>query len=176
LGLCSLADVKAQLNITDTTFDTELQAYIDGVTIAIERITGPIEQRSVTERHWDGPALALRRRPVISLTSITAVATAGTVVNTTDVTTDLATGIVVNKDLTNFTGGPWDVVYLAGYAVVPPNVNLAARITIQHMWETQRGMGNAAADQEEVAYIYVAKESLPRRAIELLKPKTPGMA
>lgn len=176
MSLCSLAEVKLQLNITDTTFDTELQAYIDGVKAPIEQLVGPVEQRTVTERHWNGPALALRQRPVISVTSIVPLFTDGTAVNVTDTTTDLKSGIVVYKDGSCFTGGPWDVTYQAGYTTVPANVNLAARITVQHVWETQRGLAAGAADQEEVAYIYVTKESLPRRATELLHKRMPGIA
>jgi hypothetical protein len=146
--LVSLDDAKAQLNITDTSVDDELRAYLEATTTVIETyLDKAIVRRTVTERRNLGTPAAysppgsiqrfpLLHTPVISLTSITSadggmswspaamwVSDAGVV--------EVLSGAVV--------WGPVSIVYEAGMTQVPANYGLAARMVVQHLWRTQRG-------------------------------------
>lgn len=73
-GLVSLDDVKTHLHIdlTDTDQDAELQGFIDAATPIIEDVVGPVVGRVFTEWHAaNGDLVLLRRRPVISISSVT---------------------------------------------------------------------------------------------------------
>lgn len=74
-ALVSLADVKNHLNIKaeNTDNDGELQDAIDTASDVVESIVGSLARRTVTETYSGNgtPGLALRRPPVISVTSVT---------------------------------------------------------------------------------------------------------
>lgn len=142
MALLSLDDAKQQLNIDTNTQDSELQAYIEGITAAIEAHVGPVENRSVTETH-DVPTsgarvLVLRQTPAVSLTSVTPVLTNGTQYDVASLDLDGATGTVRRLDGGRLYG-PLRFIYVAGRGVVPPTINLAARIMLQHLYRTQYG-------------------------------------
>lgn len=141
MTLLTLVDAKLQLNIdaADTSLDTELQAYVDAAVSVVERHVGEaVDVRAFTEQRVGGVrwSLVLSWPPVVSLTSVTSLD--GT--RTWDVT-DLHVGSAgVARVLS---GDPFDgdleVVYQAGYSTPPANYNLAGRIIVQHLWQTQRG-------------------------------------
>ncbi|MEH0423123.1 head-tail connector protein [Streptomyces sp. B21-083] len=179
MALLTLAEAKAQLDITTTTDDVELQVYVDGVTAAIEAHVGPVENRAVTETH-DIPAcgarvLVLRETPAVSLTSVVAVLANGAGYNVADLDLDGPTGIVRRLDGGRLYG-PLRFVYQAGRGTVPATLNLAGRIMVQHLWRTQYGASRAGAGigggddfsvSEPVAGWGYA---IPNRVLQLLEP------
>lgn len=151
MAIITLADAKLQLNKTSTTDDTELQFFVTAACIIVEQLAGAVEQRTVTEtvRQRGGVcSLVLATRPVVSVTTMTSIRDA-TVYDVTALYVDSAlAGIVRRRDGGAITGGPWTVVYVAGRSAVPANIGLAARILVQHLWETQRGTQLNAARLE----------------------------
>lgn len=183
MALLTLDDAKAQLNITSTGSDVELQAYVDSVTAVVERFVGPVEQREVSEVvDGHGVSLCLRQTPVVSLTSVTPLLSGGTAVNVADVVVDQATGVVRRLAGGSWCGGPWTVVYMAGRGVVPPTINLAARMLLQHLWRTQnaaRGPVLAGGDDFSVGEpVPGFGYAVPNRVLQLLEPYRlpPGVA
>ncbi|MER7814080.1 head-tail connector protein [Streptomyces sp. NPDC096153] len=181
MALLTLAEAKAQLDIDSTAHDTELQAYVDAVTPVIERITGPVENRTVTEQvNSRSNLLALSQAPVVSLTSLTPLLAGGQAVDVGDLVLDGEAGVVRRVDGGSFAGGPWTAVYVAGRGTVSPTINLAARILVQHLWRTQygpaRGGGSDDYDVNEPAPGW--GYAVPNRVLQLLEPfkAPPGVA
>lgn len=179
MGLLTLAEAKAQLDIDTTSYDTELQAYVDGVTAAIEAHVGPVENRSVTETH-DTPSsgarmLVLRETPAVSLASVAAVLAGGSGYDVAALDLDGATGTVMRLDGGRLYG-PLRITFTAGRGTVPATINLAARIMVQHLWRTQYGAtrglagiggGDDASVNEPIAGWGYA---IPFRVLQLLEP------
>lgn len=155
----SVVEVDKELNLgADTSQDAELAGFIDAAAKMIENVTGPITPNTYTEVHDGGAAkLALRRVPVISVTSITEYVgltgyplTLQPLGATNDnygySLDDPITGVITRRSsagiLSPFMGGrsAVTVTYIAGRATVPANVRLAALELIREMWSsTQRG-------------------------------------
>lgn len=184
MALLSLADAKAQLNLTATRDDAELQVYVDAVTAVIERHTGPVITRPVTEVvRGRGMALVLTQTPVVALVSLTPLVAGGPVIGPDDVWVDEATGAVYRVDGARWTGGPWRAAYTAGRGdTVPPTINLAARILIQHLWRTQRPTRGTLAgggdDMSSADAVPGWGYAIPNRVLQLLEPykAPPGVA
>lgn len=172
MALLNLAEAKAQLNITGDTDDLELQAYIDALPAVIERIVGPVENRTVTEMiDGYGTRLALSQVPAVSLTSLTPVLTGGLAIDAGDVVLDGESGILRRRDGAAFRGGPWTAVYVAGRGEVSPTINLASRMLLQHLWRTQLaqargGLAGGGGDFEPIPGLAYA---VPNRVLELLE-------
>lgn len=139
--LVSLEELREHLRMspTDVTFDARLLRLVDGITPAIEFVTGPILQRVYTNETYDGGSwfITLRHRPVMSVQSV--VEYRGPVpYNLTQIPTpDLGqfysyhfepagriTRRTAGGGLTPFPSGADQVVvtYVAGMATVPANV------------------------------------------------------
>lgn len=75
LDVVTLAEAKALLNIgaSDTTKDTALALKITAVSRRLDRLCGPIVQRTVTDEVHPGgcPSIRVRRWPVASFTTVT---------------------------------------------------------------------------------------------------------
>lgn len=179
MALLTLAEAKAQLDIDTTAHDTELQAYVDGVTMAIEAHVGPVENRSVTEVH-EIPAcgvqmLVLRQTPAVSLTSVVPVLTNGTTYTVASLDLDGATGVVRRIDGGRLYG-PLRWVYVAGRGSVPATINLAARVMVQHLWRTQYGASRGGAgigggeDFSVTEPVAGWGYAIPNRVLQLLEP------
>ncbi|WP_172384799.1 head-tail connector protein [Streptomyces sp. MNP-20] len=185
MALLTLAEAKAQLNITDTANDTELQAYVDGVTAAIEAHVGPVENRTVTEKHdlsrCGVRQLVLRQTPAVSLTSVSPVLSGGTTYTVASLDLDGPTGVVCRLDGGRLYG-PLRVVYVAGRGTVAPTINLAARIMVQHLWRTQYGASRGLAavgggdDYSVTEPVGGWGYAIPNRVLELLEPYKLGPA
>ncbi|MFI6249045.1 hypothetical protein [Streptomyces sp. NPDC051016] len=181
MAIVTLAAVKAQLNIddSDSTHDVELQLFADAVTIPIERELGRVvEVRTFSDeiRLTGGRTFQLSRTPVVSMTSLTSLD--GT--RTWDVS---PSAIYVDKEagrVTLLTGpavtGSALALYQAGEIETEANTRLAALITIQHLWETQRGAMGVQLGGEGETWVPGKGFALPRRAIELLDSNLPGVA
>ncbi|MFB6424644.1 head-tail connector protein [Streptomyces microflavus] len=178
MALLTLAEAKAQLDYDGDANDAEIQAYIDALTPVIELHTGPVENRTVTETVTGrGPLLALTQVPVVSVTSVTPQLSSGLAVDLSDVVLDPDAGVIRRLDGGSWSGGPWTAVYVAGRGGVPPTINLAARMLLQHLWRTQYGAarGGGGADdfnvnEPVIGYGY----AIPNRVLHLLEAfKTP---
>lgn len=179
LYLVSLRDVKDILNITTTTYDEELRAYIESATNAAEDHRDEIiAKRTVTYKNmfYGCTELVLPKRPVISLTSVVNVET-GLSYNTSGYNLNNSTG-----KLRALTGGSFigllEFTYVAGYRVVPAPFSLAVRMIVQHLWETQRGpMGASrfAGGLDDAALMRFRSMDIfvPPRAQELLGDRMP---
>ncbi|MBI1757980.1 MAG: hypothetical protein HYR62_01910 [Actinobacteria bacterium] len=176
MPILSLADAKAQLNITSTANDVELGDYIGAIDDAIETHVGAVLDRTVSEVvELAGYGLLVATRPVTSLTSLTSVSDGTTYDVGGLYVKDAGAGIIRRRDgLPLAVGGyapAWTLTYVAGRgATAPSSINLAARIILQHLWETQRGgsrrpgMGGDNLDPQ----FLVMGFAVPRRAVELL--------
>ncbi|MFE6482399.1 head-tail connector protein [Streptomyces sp. NPDC057757] len=185
MALLTLAEAKAQLDIDTTTDDVELQVYVDALTAAIERHVGPVEDREVTEViDGRGTAVCVTQVPVISVTSLTPLLAGGAALETGDLAVDKDAGVIRRTDGGSFSGGPWTAVYEAGRGGIPPTINLAARILLQHLWRTQygasRGLSGVGGGED-----YSVTEpipgwgyAIPNRVLQLLEPYKvpPGVA
>lgn len=174
-----LQDAKQACNVTSTAYDNELQAYVDTITANLEAATGgPIVTRQVTERvpiTANYRSLVLRQRPVVSVVSITDIAS-GSVMDLSDIEVDTNAGIVRRKRQWPFiywgTSG-YQVAYMAGLGtIVPASINTAARIIIAHLWKTQRGPGMAPVPATDGVMLPGMSFAIPNRAAELLRPYT----
>lgn len=187
LDLVSLADAKAQLNITSTGSDVELAGFISAATKPIERIVGPVIARPVTEV-WDGGRyqLVLRKPPVLSVTSVT---DSGTVLDPSSYKVDGPSGVlsrVAGPSLLPFLPGVQSVtvVYQAGRAAdvaavtaTFPDIRLAALIIVQHLWQTQRpAAGNPFTQGGSDDYDPRSSFAVPRKVTELLGDPVGGFA
>lgn len=182
MALLTLAEAKAQLDIDGTSDDVELQAYIDALTPVIERYTGPVETREVTET-VDGRStrLALTQVPAVSLTSLTPLLLGGLVIDVADLYLDGDSGVLRRKNGGVFYGGPWTAVYTAGRGAVPPTINLAARILLQHLWRTQYGAARGGGGSDDYAVTEPVAGwgyAIPNRVLQLLEAYRvpPGVA
>lgn len=173
--IVSLADIKQQLNMTSTADDEELRAYLEAATGVIETFLGrAVVRRSFTEEHSATGEIMLNWTPVVSITSVASVDGVTTWspsdlhVSTSGVVTAKASGTALQGDVV--------VTYVAGAAVVPGNWTLAARMIVQHLWETQRGAkGSAHAGGLDTPGAGFTRYgfAIPNRAKELL---TGGLA
>lgn len=182
-ALCTLAEIKAQLNKTSTADDVELQSYIDAVTAAVEDYCGAVLPTTTTE--WHDPlecTLTLRER----CASVTTVAEyRGTVAYPLTVAADPSSAttysFMVDPSLPDVlirlsaSGYPQEwfgrvkVVYTAGFAVIPTSLNLAARLIVQTMWRTQNGgAGLPQLSDEPDTQVAGFDSPIPSRALVLM--------
>lgn len=195
-GPVALADVRAMLNITDTSQDDEIRGYMDAAAAMIANVVGPVTRTTYTEVHdGGGTKIALRRLPVISITSITEYVgltgyplTSQPLGSTTDnygySLDDPLTGIVTRRSsagmLTPYLGGRGavTVTYVAGRTSVPANIRLAALELIREMWSsTQRGNSSGrpvpGGDEATNQPVYVSADLPPMVRRLLMSEQTP---
>ncbi|GGZ28449.1 hypothetical protein GCM10010387_22390 [Streptomyces inusitatus] len=181
MALLTLAEAKAQLNIETSADDAELLAYIDALTSVIEQHVGPVETRQVTETiQGRSPRICLTHIPAVALVSVTPAIPAGSPLDLGGLLLDAPTGIVHHRTGT-FAGTLWIAVYTAGRSAIPPTINLAARLLLQHLWRTQNGSargGGGADDYAVTEPIPGFGYAVPNRVLELLEPfkLPPGVA
>jgi hypothetical protein len=181
-----LQDAKDMLNIPQatTSSDAEIQAYIATIESSLEGLTGgPLVNRVITGERAELSnwlcTLQVRQRPLVSVTSITTVAS-GTVI-------DISAGLDVNpasRTVQRKDGSPFAadsaavlVTYVAGWGTqVPAALNLAARIILQHLWTTQRGSVSLPMQGgDEMAMLPGMGFAIPRAAAELLNGTVNGI-
>jgi hypothetical protein len=166
--IVSLSDAKELLRFQGTTTaDEELRRYNQAATDMIERYLDQIVVRRpvIGEEHFTGRSLYysyaapsypsarvvrgiyLNKRPVLSLASVATLDG----LYTWDVSQ-----LIVNSETAEvkpLPGAPnlWGnivVDYVAGYQIIPANIQEAARIIIQHLWATRRGLGGNLITQQ----------------------------
>jgi hypothetical protein len=180
--ICSLEDVKAELNMPPTVVvnDDELWLYIAATTPVVEDIVGRVLQSTLTETFDGGKAAVLLSERAASITSVTVNGVA-----TTNYVADLASGIVYagsTSGPTSFAYGRQNVVvtYVAGGTAIDPNITLAARIIAAHQYQVgQQGRTGRGRGLEDVT-ILGSGFAVPSRALQLLEPvaarRMPGFA
>ena len=148
--LVSLADAKAFLNITSSSSDDELRAFILKATDIAERRTGRRFRASTFVESYSArdEVVVLRQFPVVSVTSV--VEDGVTLTAGTDYVVDTTNGTVVRG--TSTSSLQWaegnnniTITYRAG-AINATAQQLVEELT-RHLWRTQRGaspmsMGN----------------------------------
>lgn len=174
-----LSDAKDALNIlqTTTTYDNEVQSYLDTIEAGLETIIGgPIVNRTIANERvrqtYTNPVLVLRQRVVQSVTSIVD-EWSGATLDLSSIVVDQVTNMVSRKgNLPFLFRGPWCLVsYVAGQGTaVAPAFNAAAKIILAHLWSTQRGPGLAPVPNMDVTYLPGMSYGIPNRALELLRP------
>ncbi len=165
----SLADVRAHLNITDTTADDELRRIVDVASSTGEAWTGRVFGRRtcVDVLSGSGPFLALKACPVLSVSSVTengaAVPVGGYALTSPE-------GGVLSR-VSGWSARDWargsgnvTVTYVAGYHVQPPTDVQGALEMARHLWQTQRGSIRARANNDPGM---MATFSVPLRVQEL---------
>jgi uncharacterized phiE125 gp8 family phage protein len=145
VSLLDLTAVKPHLKIDQSTDDTVLQAKLDAAEAYVSRQSGGVGAlavAAVTERvEGYRPTLSLRRRPVVSVMSVTDAG--GNVLTVADLDVDLERGRIGYSPIAPVVFPmPWyEVVYQSGYASAADLGDLAeaVRLMTQHFYATQRG-------------------------------------
>jgi hypothetical protein len=179
--LVPLQDAKDALNIKQsvTASDDEIMRKVSAIEAGIERITGgPIINRTITERAEivdSYSAILLRKRPIVSVTSITALGSV-TPLTVADLDIDVNASILRRKLGWPFYGPfyQWQpavtVVYVAGWGpAVPPAIAEAATDILKHWWESQRsGVSLPRFGAEGVTQLPGMAFAIPNMALEKL--------
>lgn len=177
--LFSDQEALAQLNLPVNFTDDSLATYIGASTRAVERHVGAIVSKDLVETYdGGGPAIVLRSRPVLAVTSVT---DAGTVLDPSQYKVYADAGILA-RVVGNFDGSSplsVTVAYTVGRDVVEDDWKLAGLIILQDLWATKRASagpvpGGASGGGDEA--LVRANYRLPRRALELLGAAVPGIA
>ena len=167
MSVVTLAQVKTHLNITVTTYDTELQTFIDSAEAAIAEKTGPLTSVATTERVRGGgsPGLVVRETPIVSLTSVTPVG--GAALTVADLTVTKSAGVIEWTSGATFRSEWYDVVYQAGRSTVPEDLKTGVKELVRHTWAaSQRGAPRGAAaaaqagPQSAHLFVYMVQEHI----------------
>ena len=175
IPLVSLADAKAFLNITGTTYDDELRRFLDAATDTCERYAGRALRRRTYTENLDGSDLGanpivLQWLPVLAVTSV----------QENGVTIDPSMYVLDDINGLLLRGGQWSpmpwqrgrgnvtVTYQAGYADPPPTAIEAVLVLLKHTWETQRGAMDARSVMAGETYDPRTSYAIPYRVREKL--------
>lgn len=194
LDLVTLAEAKAALaGITNanTTWDSELAAYITAVSRRFDELCGPIVVRTITDERHDGSttSIFLRHPPVFTVTTVTeysnttaqVLAAETFAVNTSyDYLLDARLGIIhrrASASGTRFAPTGVKVTYVAGRyattATVDRQFKLAALITLAHIWRKENGGGSDIRGAEGDTG-FLPGFAIPNMALELVKGELRG--
>lgn len=182
LDLLSSTEAKAALNVTVSTHDTEIAAYVTAVSLQLDNLCGPVVTRTITSESHDGgwPQVFLRKRPVSSVTAVSeysgATETALTAESPGTSGTYLVDGSIVRRrsgfGLACFADGRKNVLvtYTAGrYAstgAVEEHFKGAARLALTNLWRREQGVGTETFGA--VATQLVPGFALPNAVLDLL--------
>lgn len=184
--LLTLGDARAAIGIpaTERSKDDDLTFYVAAVTPIIEDIVGPIASRACDEWHDGGvSSIVLLTSPVLTVTSVSETA-GGVTYDLTEqpldedvrtpygFTVDTDSGVVERRSSGSsypFAGGRRNVrvVYTAGRAEVPPNVRLAARRLLRHLWQQEQQGGRPAMSGAEPTVVTPSGYAVPKVVVEL---------
>lgn len=204
--IISLADAREALRFTTTDLDEDLRPFVEATTAIVEQQKGEaVVKRQVTEEYrrgqyqygapygityypsgypasWYGVSgVSLRTIPVISLTDVRTVDNLFTW-DVTQLHVDKKTGLVTPLPGSPILFGDLQISYLAGYEIIPATIQQAARIIIQHLWSTRRGIvqatlsGRGGMSQLQQNILTILGYAVPPAAVELLGTRTPVIA
>lgn len=157
MALVALGDVKEQLQKLKSTDESALQLHLDAAESMVKSMCVPLEPATVTD-YCDGGSttVLLSQYPVSAVTSVTSYDTAGNslvVLEAGGVTgrfdgwrLDAAAGVLHRVGFRYWPAGFGNiaVVYQVGPAVVPPEVERAVIVLVEHLWQFRRLAGPAA--------------------------------
>lgn len=174
--LCTLDEAKLELDKYDAADDDELASYLEAVTAPVERICGPVlpvARVEVVEAYGD--TLVLPDDRVASVSTVTG--RSGPLAPAVGGLFGGSSGYLLDGPMLRSTGLPfhglYEVSYTAGFATVPPAINLAARKIVRSWWQSQRGGqvgGGFTAGSPEDDYPPMAELPIPAVAMTLLEP------
>jgi hypothetical protein len=157
--IISLDEAKTFLDITSSTYDSELGGFITTASLAWVNRVGPVAGSPVYDEWYNGggPTIVLRHTPVQSITSITEAYTDSIAYTLTSdpldgtgtsgtygYTLETSRGLLVRRASgfpISFASGTRNIhiVYVAGYATTPADIKEAVMSLLKQGWETQRG-------------------------------------
>lgn len=158
--LVGLGEVKEYLNIasSDRTHDAELVRFADAMVPVVEKITGPVLQRTYQNEAYDGggAVIMLRHYPVIQILSV--IEYRGPVPYQLSEITSIDVGSIysymyeppgaivrrsVGGGMTTFPPGSGAVLvsYLAGFSKVPDNIRMAVLELVRVNYQRTQQMG-----------------------------------
>lgn len=163
--IIGLADARAELNHVSNVNDDELRLYIAAATPVIEEIVGAVLVATKTETFDGGKSAVLLSERASTVTSVTVDGVA-----TTNYVANLDSGIVYSGSSgapTCFTAGRQNVVvtYTTGSSTIDPNVVLAARVVVAHLY--QNGQQARRGKNQPDVTVLPSGFAVPTRAIEL---------
>jgi hypothetical protein len=171
--LIDLAQAKSALNMTSTSNDDEITAYILAATEIINRECGysaPTTFTETTTGRVDASGqmrIVLQRTPVLSVSSITTQMIGLPPIDLTYVTMNPSAGTLYFKNWYAFYG-PLVVTYVAGRDLRSRRLcKTACAIIVQDLWQTQRGavpLPTAAVDESGPQ-----SSGIPYRALQLMR-------
>lgn len=175
--IISLSDAKRRLKQTSTTEnDDDIREYLAAITGVVEKLTGAVMVRQVTERvRAGGMFIALNRTPVYipatqtyQIISMTPVLTYGLVYDLSLLTVDVDLGIMRHTAGLPFIYGPYDITYTVGRPIVPDNIILGTAIILRHLWALERPGDRSGLNQPDNDVSMMFGFSIPNRALEIL--------
>lgn len=170
-SLLSLADAKAQLNITSTKYDEQLRGFLEATTSIVESYVGPVVRRQYTRRvRGYRPQIPLPHTQVLSVDNIVVVLTGTGPVDLSQVIVDTPSGIISLRSSFTILYGDMDVTYTVGRTSVKASWILAAQIIVQHLWESRLGNLPSIQGDDLVDPRLGTGYLVPFRAITLLQP------
>src|SRR5690348_12917331 len=136
-----LADAKDFLNITSSTYDAELQGFIDAAEGALGKRVGLLTTGTAKTKRirvMDSDTLVIPELPLIEVASVTKVG--GAAVDMSLLYVDTSAGLVIYNDGSQFPDGLYDVTYTPGRSsTIPDDLLMADKAIVKHLWQTQRG-------------------------------------
>lgn len=199
-ALITLADARSALGKTTRNVDVdELQLHVDTANERIDTMTGPAVPRTVTDtgvsqwsphqhysRHVSGEGrgagrIQLTRPPGPGPGSFLTLLSATLAAAAVDITQWQTAGGTVTAGYGFYLppNTAYTVIYRVGRQPIPAPLFLAARILVQHLWQTQRAQTSGAAtdggaDLVSTGYGF----AIPNRVAELVRPYEfgPGIA
>lgn len=194
LDLLSLTEAKTALQLSLTTHDTEVAAFVTAVSLRLDAVAGPVVHRTITGELHNGGRSFIRPKftPVSSVTSVTEyVATTATSLTAEANDTKPAAAFLLDNEWTHnvriirrtsgadsvFPAGRRNiaVTYVAGRAAntaaVPELFKRAAALCLQHLWRPSAGgwaQSQAFDGGPQVAVSPVPGWFLPRAVLEVL--------
>lgn len=176
--LLSMVDARETLNLRSTADDAEVRDWQGATTEVIERHTGRAwVQRTRTETVRGGrTGIPLDWEPIKSITSMIPLLGSGTTYQPGSLVWT-STGILRLASGGCFASGEYNLIYVAGdNTAIPEFVAAAARIILDHLWDTQRGGSNLPSRSDDDFSFNPAGYAIPYRAQELLGGKVGGFA
>ncbi|GAC1374652.1 MAG: hypothetical protein NVSMB4_02310 [Acidimicrobiales bacterium] len=186
--IISLADAKAQLNMTGSTQDEELRMWLGATTEVVEHFCSSMVVRNYTEVHDGGKStITLFHAPVLSVAAVTEYVgyTAYNLTLQPYGSSTSAYGFSLDNPnagvITRRSSGSWavpfiggtgniTVTYTAGRRQIPYSVQAAARLIMAHLWSTRRGaMPLPASSGAETSMMPGIEYAVPIKAIELME-------
>lgn len=177
--LFSLQDAKVHLRQTETTDnDDAIRSWTESMTLCVESLVGICVPRTMTETHRIQPSgvteLVLRHTPVLSVTSVTNIATGTAAYDPAALDVD-EFGILTRLDGTRLTGR-LRIALTAGRRIIGANIRDGGVLILQHLWRTKMGGSRSLVgiggteDYAVTEPIPGFGYAIPNRALQLLEP------